>query len=153
MAIFTKGCKPDNFELHNTLKLSCTNIWGRLSNFLECESFIESNTWHSMWDKLGWLNWFWQYLCKGLTFIYSYTWYCSLCEGRTSFCKGSSANSYWCFRLALLHWAQCSTSFSFVDHLLHLYAWFLTVFYSFCQSTHLLMCLSLETFISIIGTG
>ena len=47
-----------------------------------------------MWDKLGLLNWFWQYLCEGLSsfnlkgFYYSYAWSCSLCEGRTSFCMG-----------------------------------------------------------------
>ena len=26
LAILSKGCKPDNFESCNTLKLSCTNI-------------------------------------------------------------------------------------------------------------------------------
>ena len=43
IAILSKGCNPDNFELHNTLKLSFTNIWGLCSNFVECESFLESN--------------------------------------------------------------------------------------------------------------
>ena len=28
MAILSKGCKPDNFESNNSLKLSFTNIWG-----------------------------------------------------------------------------------------------------------------------------
>ena len=28
MAILSKACKPDNFESHNSLKLSFTNIWG-----------------------------------------------------------------------------------------------------------------------------
>ena len=50
-------------------------------------------SWHSgsMWDKLGWLNWFLQFLCYGLTsfnlkgFYYSFTWSCILCEGRNSF--------------------------------------------------------------------
>ena len=44
MAILSKGFKPDNFELHNSLKLSFTNIWGIRSNFAECESFLESNS-------------------------------------------------------------------------------------------------------------
>ena len=44
MAILSKGCKPDNFEPHNSLKLSFTNIWGLRSNFVECESFLESNS-------------------------------------------------------------------------------------------------------------
>ena len=44
MVILSKGCKPDKFEPHNSLKLSFTNIWGLRSNFVECESFLESNT-------------------------------------------------------------------------------------------------------------
>ena len=38
------GCKPDNFESHNSLKLSSTNIRGLLSNFVDCESFLKSNS-------------------------------------------------------------------------------------------------------------
>ena len=41
--ILSKACKPDNFELHSSLKLSFTNIQGLYSNFVDCESFIESN--------------------------------------------------------------------------------------------------------------
>ena len=44
MAILSKACKPDNFESHNSLKLSFTNIWGLCSNFVDCESFLESNS-------------------------------------------------------------------------------------------------------------
>ena len=44
MAILSKGYKSDNFESHNSLKLSFTNIQGLRSNFVECESFIESNS-------------------------------------------------------------------------------------------------------------
>ena len=44
MAILSKGCKPDNFESHNSLKLSFTNIRGIRSNFVDCESFLESNS-------------------------------------------------------------------------------------------------------------
>ena len=44
MAILSKVCKPDNVELPNSLKLSFTNIWGLLSNFVDCESFHESNS-------------------------------------------------------------------------------------------------------------
>ena len=39
-----KVCQPDNFELYNSLKLSFTNIWGLCSNFVDCESFLESNS-------------------------------------------------------------------------------------------------------------
>ena len=39
MAILSKACKPDNFEL-----LSFMNIRGLRSNFVDCESFLESNS-------------------------------------------------------------------------------------------------------------
>ena len=39
-----KACKPDNSELHNSLKLSFVNIWGFRPNFVDCESFFESNS-------------------------------------------------------------------------------------------------------------
>ena len=88
MTILSKVCKPDKFESHNSLKLSFTNIWCLCSNFADCESFLECCF---VWDKLGWLNWFWQLLCERLSspnskrFWYSYAWSRSLCEGRTSF--------------------------------------------------------------------
>ena len=44
MAILSKECKPDNFELHNSLKLSFTNIQGLSLKFVDCESFHESNS-------------------------------------------------------------------------------------------------------------
>ena len=42
MAILSKACTPDNFESHNSLKF--TNIQGLHSNFVDCESFLESNS-------------------------------------------------------------------------------------------------------------
>ena len=44
MAILSKACKPDNFESHNSLKLSFMNIQGLRSNFADCKSFLESNS-------------------------------------------------------------------------------------------------------------
>ena len=44
MAILSKACKPDNFESLNSLRLSFTNIRGLRSNFVDCESFLESNS-------------------------------------------------------------------------------------------------------------
>ena len=44
MAILSKGCKPDNLELHNSLKVSFKNIRGLRPNFIECESFLEPNS-------------------------------------------------------------------------------------------------------------
>ena len=43
MAILSKAYKPDNFESHNSLKLSFMNIRHLRSNFVDCESFLESN--------------------------------------------------------------------------------------------------------------
>ena len=37
MAILSKAWKPYNFESHNSLKLSFTNIRGLHSNFVDCE--------------------------------------------------------------------------------------------------------------------
>ena len=44
MAILSKACKPDNSESHNSLKLNFTNIRGLRSNFVDCESFLESKS-------------------------------------------------------------------------------------------------------------
>ena len=59
------------------------------------ESTFLEPSWHSCsMCKLGWLSWFRQFLCEGLSsfnpkrFCYSYAWSCSLCERRTSFCMG-----------------------------------------------------------------
>ena len=43
MVILSKACKPDNLELHNSLRLSFKNIWGLCSNFVDWESFLESH--------------------------------------------------------------------------------------------------------------
>ena len=44
MTILSKTCKPDNFESHNSLKLSFTNIRGLRSNFVDSKSFLESSS-------------------------------------------------------------------------------------------------------------
>ena len=44
MAILSKACKPDNFESHNSLKLSFMNIRDLCSNSDDCESFLESSS-------------------------------------------------------------------------------------------------------------
>ena len=44
MAILSKACKSDNFESNNSLKLSFTNIRGLRPNFVDSESFFESNS-------------------------------------------------------------------------------------------------------------
>ena len=42
--VISKECNPDNFESHDSLKPSFTNICGLCSNFVECGSSQESNS-------------------------------------------------------------------------------------------------------------
>ena len=44
MAILSKGCRSGNFESRNSLKRSFTNIRVLHLNFVECETFLESNS-------------------------------------------------------------------------------------------------------------
>ena len=44
IAILSKASKSDNFESHNSLKLSFTNIRGLRSFFVGCKYFLESNS-------------------------------------------------------------------------------------------------------------
>ena len=44
MAIVSKRCKPDNFELYNSLKINFMNIQGLCLNFIYWESFLETNS-------------------------------------------------------------------------------------------------------------
>ena len=128
MAILSKACKPDNFESQNSLKLSFVNIWDLCSIFIECKSFLESNSPDILAQcessKLGCLSWFWQFLYEGLFsfnlkgFHYFCAWSCSICEWRTSFCTWllleNSANSDLYFWLALqaFQWIFCKETFS-----------------------------------------
>ena len=44
MSILSEARKPDDFESHNSLKFSFTNIQGLRSNFVDCDSFLGSNS-------------------------------------------------------------------------------------------------------------
>ena len=139
MAILSKGCKPDRFEPHNSLKLSFTNISGLSSNFIECESFLESNSPDILApcetnlndsidsgnfsvrgylpliqkDSITHMHGLAVYVNEGLSFA----WDLSL---------ENSADSYLCFRLALLH--------SYVFFLYSSPSSLCTVFYSLSSS-------------------
>ena len=172
-ATLSKGFEPDNFEPHNSLKLSFTNIRGLYSNFSECESFLESNSPDilalceaNMDDSIDSGNFSVRsylpltrkysiihmhgiavYVKEGLPFV----WDLSL---------ENSADSELCFGLALLHsvsYSWCLISCSSLDHVLRRYPQFSILFHltymSFSWSTHLQMCFSLETLTSIIRTG
>ena len=123
-------------ESHNSLRLSLTNIRGLRLKFswLRIFPWIKLS-WHScsVWDKPGWLNWFWQFLCERLSsfnpkgFWYSYAWSRSLCERRTSFCKGLISRKLCRF---LLVFSTGFTSLS-VFLLFHLSITFLALVHSF----------------------
>ena len=119
MAILSKGCKPDNFEPHKSLKLSFTDIWGLCSNFIECESFLESNSpgivtlYESNLDDSFDSGNFSVVIFKGylvliskvsITHIHGLAVYVK--EGLPfawDLSLENSVDSYWCFQLNLLH--------------------------------------------------
>ena len=136
MAILSKVCKPDNFESHNSLKLSFTNIRGLRSNFVDCESFLESNSPDILAlcetnlddsidsgnfsvrgylplirkDSSTHMHGLAVYVKEGLPFA------------RDLSLENSADVS------DLLYFTQCLTSFSSIDHLLRHYAQFLILF-------------------------
>ena len=154
MAILSKACKPDHFESHNSLKLGFTNIRGLHSNFVECESFLESNSPDNLAlcktnldDSINSDNFsvrgYLPIIQKG--FQHSYAWSCSLCERRTFFCRRLISRKLCRFLLMMdwLYFTQCLTSFSSIDCLLCRCARFLFLFrliqMRFSRSTHLLI--------------
>ena len=120
MAILSKACKPDNFELCNSLKLSFRDIWGLCLNFVDCESFLESNSPDilglsetNLDDSINLGN-FSGRNCLPLIWMYSST----HMYGRAVYVKEglpfgwdlsleNSADSYLCFRLTLFQSASC----------------------------------------------
>ena len=138
MAILSKGCKPDNFEPHNSLKLSFTNIRGLRSNFVEREFFLESNSPDILalcetnlddsidsgnFSVRGYLP-----LIPKDSFTHMHGLAVYVEEG-LAFARDlsleNSADSYFCFRLALL---LAVSYFSSIDHLRR-YARFLILFH------------------------
>ena len=115
MTILSKSCKPDHFESHNSLKLSFTNIRGLRSNFVDRESFLQSNSPDilalcetNLDDSIDSGN----FSVRGyLTLIRKDSG--THMHGLAVYVKGlpfawdlsleNSADSYICFRLALLH--------------------------------------------------
>ena len=116
MDILSKTCKPDNFESHNLLKLSFTNIWGFRLNFVDWKSFLESNSPDifalyeaNLDDSIEFGNFsvrgYISLIQKDLrTHMHGHAVYV---KGGLSFSWGlsleNSADSYLCFGLALLH--------------------------------------------------
>ena len=134
MAILSKACIPDNFESHECLNLSFINIRGLRSNF-DCESFLESNSADIF--ALGETNLddsndsgnFSVRSCLPLIrkdpSIHMHGLAIYVKEGlpfARDLSPENSADSYLCFRLALLH--SVSYFFSTINHLLLLCAQF-----------------------------
>ena len=167
MAILSKRCKPDNFELRNSLKLGFTNIRGLSSNFVDCESFPKSNSPEIL------------ALCEANldnsidSGNFSVRGYLPLIrKDSTTHMHGLAVYAKKNFLLheaylqktlqiltyvfGWLYFTQCLTSFFSIDRLLRVYALFLILFHltymRFFRSTHLLF-LSLETLKPIIRTG
>ena len=96
MAISSKARQPDNFESHNSLKLSFTNIWGLCSNFVDCESFLESTLLtFLLYERQTWMT---------ITHVHGLTVYVK--EGlpfAQELSLENSADSYLFFWLILLH--------------------------------------------------
>ena len=155
--MLSKACKPNNFEF-------ATFVW----IFLDCESFLESNSpdilaqYETNLD--GSIN-SGNFTVRGYlpltqknstTHRHGLTIYM---KERLLFARDlppeNASDFYLCFQLALLY--SVSYFFPSINHFLHLYAWFLILFHliqmRFSESSHLLMCLSLKTLTSIIRTG
>ena len=127
MAILSKACKPDNFELRNSLRLSFTNIRDLCLNFVDCESFLESNSPEipavsetnldysidsgsfSVWGYLPLIqkdsSTYMHSLAVYVKEVLPFSWDLSL---------ENSGDSYLCFQLALLLFSLLITFFIFV---------------------------------------
>ena len=139
MAILSKSCKRDNFELHNSLKLSFTNIWGLRSNFVDFESFLESNspdilalckanlndsTDSGNFSVRGYLP-----LIRKDSGTHMHGLAVYVKEGLPFARDLSLENSADSYVFDWLYFTQCLTSFSSIDHLLQLCARFLILFH------------------------
>ena len=140
MAILSKARKPDNFESHDSLKLSFTNIRGLRSNFVDCESFLESNSPDilalcetNLDDSVDSGN----FSVRGYlplirkdssTHMHGLAVYVK--EG-LPFARDLSLENLQILTYVfdLLYFTQCLTSFSYIDHLLPHYARFLILFH------------------------
>ena len=118
MAIISKACKPDNFELLNCLKLSFTNIRVLCLNFVDCKSFLESNSpdilalcGTNLDDSIDSGNFSRGYLpliqkdSILICMVSQFMWRKDFLLHGTYLCRydRNSADSYLCFRLALFH--------------------------------------------------
>ena len=133
MAILSKACKSDNFELRNSLKPSFTNIWGLCSDFVNCESILESNSPDILALCEANLN---DQIDSGNFSVRSYL--PLIRKDSDGKCAKESLplaldlsleNSSDSYVFLWLYFTQCLTSFSSIDHLFYPCAWFLILFH------------------------
>ena len=124
--------------------------------------------WHScsIWDKNGWHNWLWQFLCERLTsfnpkkilvligMISQFMWRTSFCMWLISRkpCRFLPKFSTGFISLSVLLLSPLIITF-FIFLCVQILILFHLTQMRFSQSIHLQMCLSLETLSSIIKTG
>ena len=139
MTILSKACKPDNFESHNSLKLSFTNIRGLHSNFVDFESFLESNSpdilalcetnLNDLIDSGNFSARGYPPLIQKDSSTHMHGLAVYVKEGLPFAQYLSLENSSDSYVFDLLYFTQCHTSFSSIDHLLQLCAQFLILFH------------------------
>ena len=153
MAVLQKGCKPYNFEPYNSLKHSFKNIRSLRSKFVVYESFPASNSPEilalcetKLDDSIYFCNFslsvyvcvcvcvcvfvwhlsFFRRILLLLCIVFQFIWGKGFLLHGTYLYENLRILTYvfdW------LYFIQCLTSFSSIDHLLRLYARFLTLFH------------------------
>ena len=122
--ILSEGFKPGNFQPHNSLKLRFTNVQGLCSNFVESESFHESNSpdifaLHetNLDDSIDSGNFSGRgYLPLIHKVSNTHAWSCNLFDRSTFFCMGLITRKLWRFWLMFLT-GLTSLNFLFLFHL------------------------------------
>ena len=159
MAMLSKACKLDNFESHNSLKLSFMNIQGLWSNFVDCESFPESNSPDILAlcetnledstdsDDLP-VRGYLPLIQKDSTIHVQISQFIS----RKNFLLHRKTLQILTYVLDWRYLTRCPTSFSFLFHSVF-FILFRLIQIRFSQSTYLLISLFLESLMSIIRIG
>ena len=139
MAILSKVSEPDNFESHDSLKLSFTNIRGLRLNFVDCESFLESNSpdilalcetnLDDSIDSGSFSGRGYPLLIRKDFNTHMHGLAVYVKEGLPFARDLSPENSADSYVFNWLYFAHCLTSFSSIDHLLHIYAQFFILFH------------------------
>ena len=137
MAILSKACKQDKFPIRQFSKTQLYK-YSRSSFKFQSESFLESNSPDilALCDKL---NRLWHFYVRD---------YLPVIQKDSATCMHSFA--VYVKEGIPNYFIQCLASFSSINHLLCLYALFLMLFHltqmRLSQLTHLLMCLSSQSF-------